>query len=47
MLEPKTSCKKGQRIFQKGDIIADGPSTEYGELALGKNVLSRFYGMGI
>jgi len=25
-----------------GDIIADGPSTEFGELALGKNVLVAF-----
>jgi DNA-directed RNA polymerase subunit beta len=27
---------------QKGDIIADGPSTQLGELALGKNVLVAF-----
>ena len=27
---------------QKGDIIADGPSTELGELALGRNVLVAF-----
>jgi DNA-directed RNA polymerase subunit beta len=26
----------------KGDIIADGPSTEYGELALGQNILVAF-----
>ena len=26
----------------KGDIIADGPSTEFGELALGRNVLCAF-----
>lgn len=26
----------------KGDVIADGPSTEYGELALGQNVLVAF-----
>jgi DNA-directed RNA polymerase subunit beta len=26
----------------KGDIIADGPSTQYGELALGRNVLVAF-----
>jgi DNA-directed RNA polymerase subunit beta len=29
-------------IVKKGDIIADGPSTEFGELALGRNVLVAF-----
>ena len=29
-------------VVQKGDIIADGPSTEFGELALGKNSLVAF-----
>jgi len=29
-------------LIQKGDIIADGPSTQLGELALGKNVLVAF-----
>jgi DNA-directed RNA polymerase subunit beta len=29
-------------ILQKGDIIADGPSTQLGELALGKNALVAF-----
>ena len=33
--------KVGDRV-QKGDIIADGPSTELGELALGRNVLVAF-----
>ena len=28
--------------FDRGEIIADGPSTEYGELALGRNVLVAF-----
>lgn len=32
---------KGDRV-RKGDIIADGPSTELGELALGQNVLIAF-----
>ena len=41
----KPLVKKGQRIFN-GDIIADGPSTEYGELALGKNVLIAFMAWG-
>jgi len=29
-------------VVQQGQIIADGPSTEYGELALGRNVLVAF-----
>src|SRR3546814_580604 len=29
-------------LVSQGDIIADGPSTELGELALGKNVLCAF-----
>jgi DNA-directed RNA polymerase subunit beta len=29
-------------VVKAGDIIADGPSTEYGELALGRNVLVAF-----
>jgi len=29
-------------VVAKGDIVADGPSTELGELALGKNVLVAF-----
>ena len=33
--------KKGDRVA-KGQPIADGPSTDYGELALGKNVLVAF-----
>ena len=33
--------KVGDRV-QKGDIIADGPSTELGDLALGKNALVAF-----
>ena len=31
----------GNRV-EKGDIIADGPSTDHGELALGRNVLVAF-----
>ncbi len=30
--------KKGQRV-SRGDVLSDGPATERGELALGKNVL--------
>ncbi len=33
--------KKGDRV-RAGDIIADGPSTDLGELALGRNVLVAF-----
>jgi DNA-directed RNA polymerase subunit beta len=29
-------------VIRKGDIIADGPSTQFGELALGRNVLVAF-----
>src|SRR4249919_236022 len=32
---------EGQRV-KKGDVMADGPSTEAGELALGRNVLVAF-----
>ncbi len=32
---------KGQKV-KKGDCIADGPSTDHGELALGRNVLVGF-----
>jgi DNA-directed RNA polymerase subunit beta len=32
---------KGE-VLQKGDVIADGPSTELGEIALGKNILIAF-----
>ena len=36
---------KGEYV-EKGDIIADGPATERGELALGKNVLVAFMPWG-
>ena len=32
---------KGERVH-KGDVIADGPATKYGEVALGKNALIGF-----
>ncbi len=35
----------GQRV-RKGDVLADGPSTENGELALGRNVLVAFLPAG-
>jgi DNA-directed RNA polymerase subunit beta len=37
----KPLVNKGQRI-EAGEIIADGPSTEMGELALGRNILIGF-----
>ncbi len=37
----KPIVAKGQRV-KAGDIIADGPSTDQGELALGRNVLVAF-----
>ena len=36
---------KGDRV-EEGDVIADGPSTSNGELALGKNPLDRIYDLG-
>ena len=37
--------KKGDRVA-KGQVIADGPATEKGELALGRNVLVAFMAWG-
>jgi DNA-directed RNA polymerase subunit beta len=37
--------KKGQRV-QAGQIIADGPATDHGELALGKNITVAFMPWG-
>jgi DNA-directed RNA polymerase subunit beta len=37
--------KKGQRV-KAGEIIADGPATDHGELALGKNVMVAFMPWG-
>ncbi|MDA2918116.1 DNA-directed RNA polymerase subunit beta, partial [Desulfobacterota bacterium AH_259_B03_O07] len=37
--------KKGDHVI-KGSVIADGPSTNYGELALGQNVLVAFMPWG-
>jgi len=37
----KPVARQGQRV-KKGDVLADGPSTEKGELALGRNVLVAF-----
>ena len=34
-------CSEGDKV-KKGDVLADGPSTDHGELALGKNLLVAF-----
>jgi len=41
----KPIVKKGDRV-KKGQVIADGPSTELGELALGRNVMVAFMSWG-
>lgn len=40
-MNQKPIVYRGQRV-EKGEVIADGPSTEHGELALGRNVLVAF-----
>jgi len=40
-INQKPIVHKGQ-VIKKGDVIADGPNTEKGELALGRNVLVAF-----
>ncbi len=37
----KPVVKKGQKV-KAGDILADGPSTDHGEMALGRNILVAF-----
>jgi len=37
----RPAVSQGQRV-RKGDVLADGPSTDRGELALGRNVLVAF-----
>jgi len=40
-INQKPIVKRGQRVT-KGQVIADGPCTDFGELALGRNVLVAF-----
>jgi DNA-directed RNA polymerase subunit beta len=40
-MNQKPIVKPGERV-KKGDVIADGPATEQGELALGRNVVVAF-----
>ncbi|HXG91470.1 MAG TPA: DNA-directed RNA polymerase subunit beta [Blastocatellia bacterium] len=40
-INQKPIVREGQRVH-KGDVIADGPCTQLGELALGRNVLVAF-----
>jgi DNA-directed RNA polymerase subunit beta len=40
-INQKPIVGKGQRVL-KGEVIADGPCTDHGELALGRNVLVAF-----
>lgn len=44
-INQKPLVKKGD-VIQAGDIIADGPSTDMGELALGRNALVAFMSWG-
>src|SRR5207249_6627216 len=37
----KPIVRKGQQV-KRGQVIADGPNTDHGELALGRNVLVAF-----
>ncbi len=44
-INQRAVVRKGQRV-EKGEILADGPSTDMGELALGRNVLCAFMPWG-
>ena len=43
-INQKPIVRKGERVT--GDVIADGPATDQGELALGRNVLVAFMPWG-
>ncbi|MBI2634441.1 DNA-directed RNA polymerase subunit beta [Candidatus Peregrinibacteria bacterium] len=40
-IHQRAKVDKGQKV-RKGDVLADGPATENGELALGKNLLAAY-----
>src|SRR5258705_13128258 len=40
-INQKPIVRQGQRV-KKGDVLSDGPCTDLGELALGRNVLVAF-----
>src|SRR4029077_9936555 len=40
-LNPRSLVKPGQHV-EKGDILADGPAIDNGEMALGRNVMVAF-----
>ncbi|MBI2169303.1 MAG: DNA-directed RNA polymerase subunit beta [Actinobacteria bacterium] len=40
-INQRPTVEDGQRV-KKGDVLADGPSTHQGEMALGKNLLAAF-----
>jgi len=44
-INQKPIASRGERI-EKGDVLADGPSTHMGELALGRNILVAFMPWG-
>ena len=44
-INQKPIVRKGQKVAQ-GDVVADGPGTDQGELALGRNVLVAFMPWG-
>ena len=44
-INQKPIVRVGEKV-SKGDVIADGPSTDYGELALGRNILVAFMPWG-
>ena len=40
-INPRPIVSAGEKVL-KGDVIADGPSTDHGEIALGRNILIGF-----
>ncbi|MEZ4267763.1 MAG: DNA-directed RNA polymerase subunit beta [Myxococcota bacterium] len=44
-INQKPIVKQGDRV-KAGDVVADGPATEYGELALGRNMVVAFMPWG-